>query len=236
MQMVKPSTFRALCVVDAGLMEYEEAWEFQKSIFHQRLDNKVPDTLILLEHSHTYTLGKVAKKEHLLFSEFELKEKGISVFDIDRGGDITYHGPGQLVAYPIINLNDWVPDSHKYLRALEDVLISVCAEFGIESGRNPLNTGVWVGNNKIAAIGIKISKWVTMHGIALNVNTDLTMFNGIVPCGVKEGGVTSLSLQAGKSIAMNTVKKSFVKNFADIFHYSNIDYSEYELVSGSLKQ
>ena len=149
-----------------------------------RTSGAIEDTLLLLEHPHTYTLGKTADRTNLIGSEEYLEKNGISVFEIDRGGDITYHGPGQIVGYPIIDLNKWKPDTHLYLRNLEEVIIKVLAEYGIESGRKPEYTGVWVGESKIAAIGIRVSRWVTMHGFAFNINTDLELFNGIIPCGI----------------------------------------------------
>jgi len=209
--------------LNLGVVPYEEAWELQKSIMLQRKADKTEDVLILLEHPHTYTLGKVAKREHLLFSESELHDREISTFEIDRGGDITYHGPGQIVGYPIINLKNWYADSHKYLRTLEEVIIKVLGEFGIEAGRNPKYTGVWVDDRKIAAIGIKISSWITMHGFAFNVNTDLSLFNGIIPCGIKEKDVTSLQELTGQPQDIQVIKQKILRHFMEIFDYTDVN-------------
>jgi lipoyl(octanoyl) transferase len=208
--------------LNLGVVPYQDAWELQKNIMLQRKAEKTDDVLILLEHPHTYTLGKVAKREHLLFSEDELQQKNISTFEIDRGGDITYHGPGQVVGYPIINLKNWYADSHKYLRTLEEVIIKVLEEFGIEAGRNPKYTGVWVDDRKIAAIGIKISSWITMHGFAFNVNTDLSLFNGIIPCGIKEKDVTSLQELTGQPQDIQIIKQKILRHFMEIFDYSEV--------------
>lgn len=208
--------------LNLGVIPYAEAWELQKSIMVQRKAEKTEDVLILLEHPHTYTLGKVAKREHLLFSESELQQKHISTFDIDRGGDITYHGPGQIVGYPIINLKNWYADSHKYLRTLEEVIMKVLEEFGIAAGRNPKYTGVWVDDRKIAAIGIKISSWITMHGFAFNVNTDLSLFDGIIPCGIKEKDVTSLQELTGQPQDIQIIKQKILRHFMEIFDYTDV--------------
>ncbi len=209
--------------LNLGVVPYQDAWELQKSIMVQRKAEKTDDVFILLEHPHTYTLGKVAKREHLLFSENELKQKEISTFEIDRGGDITYHGPGQIVGYPIINLKNWYADSHKYLRTLEEVIIKVLEEFGIAAGRNPKYTGVWVDDRKIAAIGIKISSWITMHGFAFNVNTDLSLFNGIIPCGIKEKDVTSLQELTGQLQDIQVIKQNVLRHFMEIFDYTDVE-------------
>ena len=146
----------------------------------------------------------------------------ISVYDIDRGGDITYHGPGQIVGYPIIDLNNWYKDTHKYLRELEEVIITTCGDYGLNSERNSKHTGVWVGDRKIAAIGIKVSRWITMHGFAFNVNTDLSLFNGIIPCGIQDKSVTSLSKELNREISIQEVKDKLLKNFSDVFNYNKV--------------
>jgi lipoate-protein ligase B len=212
--------------LNLGVIPYQDAWELQKNIMSLRKADKTDDVLILLEHPHTYTLGKVAKQEHLLFTEKELHDKNISTFEIDRGGDITYHGPGQIVGYPIINLKNWYADSHKYLRTLEEVLIKVLNEFGIEAGRNPKYTGVWVEDRKIAAIGIKISSWITMHGFAFNVNTDLSLFNGIIPCGIKEKDVTSLQELTGQTQDIQIIKQKILRHFMETFSYTEVATSD----------
>jgi len=212
---------RNLTYCDLGFIDYQEAWNLQKEIFELRYKNGISDILFLLEHPHTYTLGKVADKNHLISSNKYLEENKISVYDIDRGGDITYHGPGQIVGYPIINLNDWEKDTHKYLRALEEVLIQVCKEYGLSAERNSKHTGVWIGNKKIAAIGIKVSRWITMHGFAFNVNTDLSLFNGIIPCGIVDKDVTSLQKELGEKVDLDEVKEKITKYFVEVLSYDS---------------
>ncbi len=204
---------------DLEIVDYQEAWDLQKEIFNQRLEGKIEDTFLLLEHPNTYTLGKTANRNNLKGNEEFLKSNKISVYDIDRGGDITYHGPGQIVGYPIIDLNSWYKDTHKYLRALEEVIIKTCEDYEIFCERNPQHTGVWINDKKIAAIGIKVSRWITMHGFAFNVNTDLNLFNGIVPCGIKDKSVTSLKAELSRSVDIDEVKDRLVKNFVEIFNY-----------------
>lgn len=206
---------------DLGKIGYQEAWDLQKSIFDLRTKNEIEDILFLLEHPHTYTLGKVADKSNLIYNERELKEKEISVFDIDRGGDITYHGPGQIVGYPIIDLKNWKQDTHLYLRNLEEVIIRTCADYGLQTGRKEKYTGVWLGERKICAIGIKVSRWITMHGFAFNVNTDLNLFNGIIPCGINDKEVTSLKKELNKEMDLGEVKDNIIKHFKDIFGYDD---------------
>ena len=213
---------KILQYLDSGIIDYKNAWDLQKEVFNLRLNNKIEDTLLLLEHPHTYTLGKTAKKEHLLENAASLKEKSISVYDIDRGGDITYHGPGQLVGYPIIDLNNWKKDAHKYLRNLEEVIIMVLKEYGISAGREPKYTGVWVNDKKIAAIGIKISRWITMHGFAFNVNPDLSFFSGIIPCGITDKGVTSLKMETDRAVSMENIKALLLEKFQTAFGYDEI--------------
>ena len=152
-----------------------------------------------------------------------MEENKISVYDIDRGGDITYHGPGQIVGYPIISLENWKKDTHKYLRAIEEVIIRTCSEFGINSSRNEKYTGVWVEEKKIAAIGIKVSRWITMHGFAFNVNTDLKYFGGIIPCGIKDKAVTSIENELKQKVNIESVKKLTLKHFKDVFEYSGYE-------------
>jgi lipoyl(octanoyl) transferase len=208
------------------MIDYNQAWDLQKEIFDLRLHNKIEDSFFLLEHLHTYTLGKVAEKENLISTNEQLKELGISVYEIDRGGDITYHGPGQIVGYPIIKLSDWKEDTHEYLRALEEVIIKTCSDYGLNTNRNPKYTGVWLGERKIAAIGIKVSRWITMHGFAFNVNTDLAYFGGIIPCGIKDKDVTSLQHELGKEIEIDEVKEKLVKNFQKIFSYTEFTINQ----------
>jgi lipoyl(octanoyl) transferase len=221
MRMANQSTSRIFDYCDLGLIDYKQAWDLQKNIFDARVHNEANDTLFLLEHPHTYTLGKVADKENLISSDAQLQERGVSVYEIDRGGDITYHGPGQIVGYPIIKLSDWKEDTHEYLRALEEVIILTCKDYGLTCERNSKYTGVWLGDRKIAAIGVKISRWVTMHGFAFNVNTDLSYFGGIIPCGIRDKDVTSLKRELGKEVDLAETKKIIVKNFEKVFRYDN---------------
>lgn len=213
---------KILTYCDLGFIDYKEAWDLQQVIHSKRVSGQVDDILFLLEHPNTYTLGKTAHKENLISSEDYLKQNQISVYDIDRGGDITYHGPGQVVGYPIIDLNNWFKDTHKYLRALEEVIIKTCSEYGLNSDRNPKHTGVWVGDRKIAAIGIKVSRWVTMHGFAFNINTDLKLFNGIIPCGIQDKSVTSLKKELNREISIQEVKQILLKNFTELFEYTSV--------------
>ena len=213
---------RILTYSDLDFIDYKEAWDLQREILSQRLSGDVEDILFLLEHPNTYTLGKTAHKENLKGSEDYLKENKISVYDIDRGGDITYHGPGQIVGYPIIDLNNWFKDTHKYLRALEEVIIKTCSEYDLNCERNPKFTGVWFEDRKIAAIGIKVSRWITMHGFAFNVNTDLNLFNGIIPCGIQDKAVTSLSKELSREIDIQEVKEKLLRNFREVFGYTEI--------------
>ncbi|MCU7499635.1 MAG: lipoyl(octanoyl) transferase LipB [Ignavibacteria bacterium] len=213
---------RELVYYDLGLIDYEKAWDLQRKTFDSRRNKDVPDTLYLLEHPHTYTLGKVADRKNLISSENFLKEKGISVYDIDRGGDITYHGPGQIVGYPILDLTEWKQDTHLYLRSIEEVIILTCRDYGLHAGRIEKLTGVWIEDRKIAAIGIKVSRWITMHGFAFNVNTDLSLFQGIIPCGITDKSVTSLSKELGYDPDMNEVKEKLVNNFKRIFNYDSV--------------
>jgi lipoyl(octanoyl) transferase len=213
---------KTLTYCDLGFIDYKEAWDLQQEIHSKRVSGEVEDRLLLLEHPNTYTLGKTAHKENLIGSAQYLKNNQISVYDIDRGGDITFHGPGQIVGYPIIDLNNWYQDTHKYLRALEEVIIKTCSEYGLNCERNPKHTGVWIGDRKIAAIGIKVSRWITMHGFAFNVNTDLKLFNGIIPCGIQNKAVTSLKQELNKELSIQEVKAKLLKNFSELFEYYNV--------------
>ncbi|MEE9430784.1 MAG: lipoyl(octanoyl) transferase LipB [Melioribacteraceae bacterium] len=210
---------KKIIICDLGLIEYKKAWQIQKEFHKKRTLDDIEDILFICEHPHTYTLGKTAEVKNLIFDEQELHRKEITVFNIDRGGDITYHGPGQIVGYAILDLSNWKKDTHLYLRALEDVLINTCKDYGLESERNNKYTGVWIGDRKICAIGIKVSRWVTMHGFAFNVNTDLDLFDGIIPCGIQEKEVTTLSKELDTDVYMEEVKKIVVNNFINIFDY-----------------
>ncbi len=226
---------RSLNYCDLGLIDYQEAWDLQKETFEFRYKRFFGDVLYLLEHPHTYTLGKTAEAEHLISNQEYLEKNKISVYNIDRGGDITYHGPGQIVGYPIIDLNEWKKDTHKYLRALEEVIIRTLDEYGIKGIRDPKYTGVWIENRKIAAIGIKVSRWITMHGFAFNINTDLSLFNGIIPCGIFDKDVTSMKRELNKEIDIKEIKDKLLKNFLTVFGYEeSIEKSREELFAASL--
>ena len=203
-------------------IDYKEAWDLQKSIFELRHQQKVDDVLLLLEHPHTYTLGKTADEKNLVGNQEYLNKNKISVYDIDRGGDITYHGPGQIVGYPIIDLNSWGKDTDKYLRALEEIIIRTCADYGLPVTRVPKFTGVWIEDRKIAAIGIKVTRWITMHGFALNVNTDLSLYNGIIPCGITNKEVTSLQKELNTEIDIQEVKSNILNHTVEIFGYNDL--------------
>jgi lipoyl(octanoyl) transferase len=204
-------------VSNIGRTRYAEAWTLQQELWTRRHSGSIPDILLLTEHEHVYTLGKSTDDNHLLASEEELKISGTDVFHIDRGGDITYHGPGQIVGYPIIDLNNYFLDIHRYLRSLEEVIIHTLAAFEIVAEREKDMTGVWVDNEKIAAIGVKVSRWVTMHGFALNVNTDLSKFDRIIPCGIFHKGITSMQRKLGRDISIESVQKAIVDSFAEVF-------------------
>lgn len=215
--------FRNLIYCDLGFIDYKDAWDIQKSIHQSRAENKIDDIFFLLEHPHTYTLGKTADKKNLVGDKKYLDENNISVYDIDRGGDITYHGPGQIVGYPIINLTNWKQDTHKYLRSIEEIIIRVCNEYGLDAKRIEKLTGVWIDDRKICAIGIKVSRWITMHGFAFNINTDLNLFNGIIPCGISDKQVTSLSKELNREIILTQVKEKIIHHFMNEFNYSQIE-------------
>jgi lipoyl(octanoyl) transferase len=199
-----------------GLVPYPEAWALQRRLADARRDGLIPDTLLLLEHPHTYTIGRSGTRDHVFLSEAELRARGITCLEVDRGGDVTYHGPGQLVGYPILDLGT-APDVGRYVRGLEGCLIETLADFGIEAGRLAGYTGVWIGDEKIAAIGVKISRGVTTHGFALNVSTDLSLFGHILPCGIRDKGVTSMARKLGRAPAMSKVEDAMVAHFGDRF-------------------
>lgn len=226
--MESRSTSKILSYRDLGRIDYQEAWDIQRSLFEKRLNGDILDTLLLLEHPHTYTLGKSADKRNLIGDNDYLREKGIKVYDIDRGGDITYHGPGQIVGYTIFDLKNWKMDTNLFLRAIEEVVIKTCSNFGLQTSRMEKHTGVWIEDRKICAIGIKVSRWITMHGFALNVNTDLGLFNGIIPCGINDKGVTSLQKELGKEFDIKSVKKVVINNVKNVFEYEEVKDESYE--------
>ncbi|BCS35800.1 octanoyltransferase [Luteitalea sp. TBR-22] len=210
---------KPLVVRRAGLVPYDAGLALQAELVAARKAGTIPDTLVLLEHPPVITLGvKVRQsREHVLASDEQLGALGVALFEAGRGGDVTYHGPGQLVGYPILDLKPDRMDAHKYVRDLEEVLIRVCAGYGIEAGRKPGLTGVWVGEEKVAAIGVRLSRWVTSHGFALNVTTNLGHFGLIVPCGIADRGVTSLERILGTAPAMADVEAAVVGHLCAVF-------------------
>ena len=218
---------------DLGLIDYKQCWDFQEELFAEilavkssnRKENKTVATknhLIFCEHPHVYTLGKSGDEKNLLVNEDYLKSRGATFHKINRGGDITYHGPGQIVGYPIIDLDNFFTDIHKYLRFLEEAVILTLKEYGLETERSPGETGVWfdVGTTKarkICALGVKSSRWVTMHGFAFNVNSDLSYFGNIIPCGISDKSVTSLQKELGKEVDMNEVRNKLKAHLIELF-------------------
>ncbi len=209
-----------ICLVEQlGVVPYEEGLRLQREKVAARKAGAVPDTLLLLEHSHVITLGRNASREHLLAPAETLRASGIELYETDRGGDITYHGPGQLVGYPIFNLAAHRRDVAWYMRSLEETLIRTAADFGVEASRLAGAPGVWVGDAKLAAMGVHLSRWVTSHGFALNVNTDLEYFRWIVPCGLADKDVTSLERLLGRRVAMDAVMECTVRHFSEVFGF-----------------
>ncbi|MEX0600489.1 MAG: lipoyl(octanoyl) transferase LipB [Rhodothermales bacterium] len=217
-------------VCDLGHAAYRPTWELQRRVQSALISAKrgtpphrVPHVLLLVEHPPVYTLGKSGDAGHLLASDELLRKRGASFVEIDRGGDITFHGPGQIVGYPILDLDRFFTDIHRYLRQLEESIIRTVGAFGLEGRRSENRTGVWIGpddtgnERKICAMGIRCSRWVTMHGFALNVNTDLSYFSHIVPCGISDRGVTSMREELGRDVDVSTVKKRLVHDFSDLF-------------------
>lgn len=223
-------------IKNLGLIDYKEAWDYQEELFKQTVDQKILNRkelsntptinyLLFCEHPHVYTLGKSGDAENLLLNEQQLKEHEASFYAINRGGDITYHGPGQLVAYPILDLDHFFPDIHKYLRFLEEAVIKTLAEFGIEAGRVEGLTGVWIEGDtprarKICAMGVKSSRWVTMHGIGFNVNSDLSYFSHIIPCGIQDKAVTSMERELGYTLNIQDVTNVLKEKLANQFGFT----------------
>jgi len=201
-----------------GLIPYAGGLELQRGLVEDRKADRIPDTLLLLQHPHVLTIGvKKDGRSHILAPPDRLSSLGVDVFETGRGGDVTYHGPGQLVGYPIIDLNPDRRDVHRYVRDLEEVMIRVCASYGITADRVKGFSGAWVGDEKIGAIGVRISRWITSHGFAFNVTTDINFFNLIVPCGIADRGVTSLAARLGQAPEMSEVEDRFVDHFAAVF-------------------
>ena len=223
---------------DLGKIDYKEAWDYQEKLFKEVIDIKLanrdlpndqqvdtPNYLLFCEHPHVYTLGKSGSEENLLLNEEGLKEKDATYYKINRGGDITYHGPGQLVGYPIIDLDNFFTDIHKYLRLIEEAIIHTLRDYNIESGRIEGLTGVWIDHiekknpRKICAIGVKTSRWVTMHGFAFNINAHLDYFNNIIPCGITDKAVTSMDKELGKPLNFHEVAENVKAHLVDIFEF-----------------
>lgn len=226
---------------DIGLANYKETWDYQTELFNEIIQTKISNRkgkendlkqtsnhLIFCEHPHVYTLGKSGKEEHLLLNKEQLNSDGITYYKINRGGDITYHGPGQIVGYPIFDLDNFFTDIHKYLRFIEEAVILTLEEYGIKSGRIDGLTGVWldidnpVKARKICALGVKCSRWVTMHGFAFNVNTDLNLFENIIPCGIDDKAVTSMQKELGYELNFDEVKQKLLTNLSNIFDFDII--------------
>ena len=201
-----------------GLVSYADGLELQRALVDDRKAGRIPNTLLLLQHPHVLTIGvKKDGRQHILAPAEVLTERGVEVFETGRGGDVTYHGPGQLVGYPIFNLDPDRRDVHKYVRDLEEVMIRVCADYGLAADRVKGMSGTWISDAKIGAIGVRISRWVTSHGLAFNVTTDLDFFNLIVPCGIADKAVTSLAAQLGHPVPMAEVEDAFIRHFSAVF-------------------
>ncbi len=225
-------------LLDLGNKDYKATWEYQEELFKRIVDLKIlnrnstapiptPNFFLYVTHPHVYTLGKSGDISNLLLSEKQLTEKGATFYKINRGGDITYHGPGQIVGYPILDLENFFTDIHKYLRFLEEAIILSLAEYGLKTERSPGETGVWfdVGTpfaRKICAMGVRASRWVTMHGFALNVNADLGYFDNIIPCGIRGKAVTSMHVELGREVNEEEVKEKILKHFSELFESSFI--------------
>ena len=231
---------KSIQLQDLGLKDYKETWDLQEEIFKKTLAVKVrnrrenaglstPNHFLFVSHAHVYTLGKSGDLSNLLLNEEQLKIKGANFYKINRGGDITYHGPGQIVGYPILDLENFFTDIHKYLRLLEETIILTLADYGVEASRSQGETGVWldVGTpfaRKICALGVRASRWVTMHGFALNVNTDLGYFDHIIPCGIRGKSVTSLRVELKQDhVDENEVKEKLLKHFLNLFEAQKIN-------------
>ena len=211
------SPSRPLQVRRLGRVRYADGLELQARLVKERQAGEIPDQLLLLEHDPVFTLGRNARQENVLLDENALRARGFDVFESGRGGDVTYHGPGQVVGYPILDLSPDRRDVHRYVRDLEEVMIRCCADYGVEAGRVEGLSGAWVGNEKVGAIGVRISRWVTSHGFALNVATDLSAFDLIVPCGIRGRGVTSLERLAEREVAVDEVMERLVPRLAAVF-------------------
>jgi lipoyl(octanoyl) transferase len=218
-----PVEARVLDVRKLGLVSYQDALALQRLLVDDRRAGRIGDTLLLLEHPHVITLGVRGGRSHVLATAEVLAARGVEIHETGRGGDVTYHGPGQIVGYPILDLNPDRRDVHQYVRDLEEVLIRTAADFGIAAGRVSGLTGVWVGDEKLAAIGVRIARWITSHGFALNVTTDLDYFSLIVPCGIADRGVTSMSRLLGRPVELDKVQERIVSHFSNVFQLSQLE-------------
>ncbi len=219
---------RTLEIRRLGVVPYGAAVEMQRALVEERRVGGVPDLLLLLEHPHVVTLGakREAARSHLVASPELLGGRGVEVHESGRGGDVTYHGPGQLVGYPILDLRPDRCDVHRYVRDLEEVMIRAASDFGVRAGRVPGLTGTWVGAEKLGAIGVRIARWITSHGFAFNVTTDLEYFKLIVPCGIADRGVTSLARLVGRPVAMEEAEAAVTRHFREVFGFRSISQTE----------
>lgn len=229
-------------LLDLGLIDYKKAWDLQETLFNISIQDKIKirngeheihikNYILFCEHEHVFTLGKSGSIANLLLDEAGLEKEHATYYKINRGGDITYHGPGQIVVYPIFDLDQFFTDIHKYMRFLEEAVIQTLKEFGIEAGRVPGLTGVWIEGEterarKICAMGVKSSRWVTMHGIGFNVNSDLSYFSHIIPCGIDDKAVTSMQQELGKSLSMSEVTDVLKQKLADQFRFKYVEYKQ----------
>ena len=218
-----PVDARVLTVRKLGVVPYEEALALQRALVDERRAGRIGDTLLLLEHPHLITLGVRGDRSHILAGADTLASRGVEIHETGRGGDVTYHGPGQIVGYPILDLNPDRRDVHRYVRDLEEVLIRTAADYGIDAGRISGLTGVWVGTDKLAAIGVRIARWITSHGFAFNVSTNLDYFGLIVPCGIAGRGVTSLARLLGRTVELAEVDERISWHFSNVFQFSHLD-------------
>ena len=233
---------KSVQVRDLGLIDYKEAWDYQEELFKQIIDIKIenrknataigtPNYVLFCEHPHVFTLGKSGDANHLLLNEDTLKKHDATYYKINRGGDITYHGPGQLVVYPILDLDNFFTDIHKYMRFLEETVIQTLAHYGVQGQRFDGLTGVWIEPEtpkarKICALGVKSSRWVTMHGIGFNINSDLSYFNHIVPCGIDDKAVTSLEKEIGQKVDMEEIKIVLLDEMKKVFQFQEIHHGQ----------
>ena len=209
---------RKIDILDLGVRSYKKVWDLQKELVKKRQNGQINDTLILVEHEPVYTLGKNADENHIL----QHTPRNVKTYQIERGGDVTFHGPGQLVGYPILDLHNYKKSINWYMRGLEQLIINTLAEFMVSAERKEGLTGVWVGDEKIAALGVRVTRWITMHGFALNVTPDLTYYSGIIPCGIFEYGVTSMARILTDEVTVNSVKQVLIEKFINQFRTAEL--------------